>query len=294
MSAGCRVSTSSDAKPLIKPGRWISANADTVHLQSSRIGPWIEDCVFEGPMDDQMNFYTIPLPIEEMLRDNTYKFSGPAARKISKGDSLTLFDRKTGLVTGVATVMAVDTEKNIVTLDHSFKELNTGNKNDYKFYNHNLISNYFVLKNNVFRNSSGNGLFSKRSFGLIEHKTLEGLAASALSLYNINSLPNVLSNEGLGTDNLVVRGNTFKGCGYNANFLRIPFAGTISICAGEALNGTKGGILHRNLFFENNEFEAWQKCAFYISNAENVHICNNTLTNARTSSKIPSPINISY
>jgi hypothetical protein len=282
-------------KTLIKPGRWISANADSVHLQSSRIGPWIENCVFEGPMDDQMNFYTIPLPIEAMPKDDTYKFSGPASKKISKGDSLTLFDCKSGLVVGQATVLAVDREKETVTLDHSFKELNSGNRDDYRFYNHNLVSRFFVLKNNVFRNSSGNGLFSKGSFGFIEGNTFEGLAASALLLYNINGAPNVFANEGLGTDDLVVRGNTFRECGYNANFFRIPFAATISISAGDSPNRTKGGILHRNLFFENNKFDAWRKCAFYIGNAENVHVRNNTFTNAKTSSssKTPTPFIVS-
>ena len=73
-------------KTLIKKGRWHSSNADGVHVQSNRIGPWIEGCTFEGMTDDGMNFYTLGAYCYERLAPDRFKVA--ARGPIQKGDFL--------------------------------------------------------------------------------------------------------------------------------------------------------------------------------------------------------------
>ena len=275
-------------KTIIKPGRWISANGDSVHLQSSPIGPWIEECVFEGQTDDVMNFYTLPIRITEKTNDKTYKIifpnMSPSTRGTSPGDSLTLIDVKKHVVAGEAIVVAVDSDKDTVTLDRSFQELEK-NLDDYRFYNHNRAANYFVIRNNTFKNCRGHGLFLKSSYGLIEGNSFEGISSCSLLILNLE-VHGLYGGEGFATDNLVVRGNTFKDSGYDRNY-----GGRGDIFVGSG--GDKESLIHHNLFFENNRIEGWQGHAFRIGNAGNVHITNNTLSNSRPSSPVLAPITVS-
>ncbi|MBN8215523.1 MAG: right-handed parallel beta-helix repeat-containing protein [Spirochaetes bacterium] len=260
-------------RTLIKAGRWQSANADAVHMQAQRLGPWVEGCVFEGQADDAMNVYTLP----------SYAAPGGDARRLimnpwaasplrsEVGDQLRFFNPREGLLLGEATVVAIDRATRIFTFDRDLPAMGLGDQKTHDHaFNVSVNSGAFVVRGNVFRNSRRFGIYVKAGPGLIEDNVFEGLSASALCVRNEPGWP-----EGFLADGVVFRRNAVRDCGFAGGFLWAgPTWAVLSIGA-EKTKGPSPRRLQKSIAIESNQIDGWQKLAIYVGQADGVRIDGN-------------------
>ena len=195
-----------ECKVLLKEGRWNVSGADGIHCQQFTIGPWVEGCVLEGMADDAINFYTIPLYVQEKKSETEFVVRGWPL--VFPGNILRAFDPREGRLIGEAAVLAVDTAsgKKTITLDRVIGIASNGvQKECDHFFNDSRISSHFVIRNNVFRNFRRYGSYIKTHHGVIENNLYEGNSGSAICAKNEPGWP-----EGFAPRDLAIRRNTVR------------------------------------------------------------------------------------
>jgi len=209
----------------LKEGRIHSANADCMHINGGKFGPWIENSLFEGYSDDAINLkatkrYILKQisPTELILKWN-----------VVKGDVLRIYNPREGKYIGTFTVIEnkfLGDAQMRVTLDKPIEqELNVGEtkKNDLVYLD-NQSNESFVIKNNTFRNARRYGILIQASYGLIEKNVFENLSQSAITMEN-----GVDWGEGFIANNIVINQNIFNNCGYDFTYLKEEDSGTVKM-----------------------------------------------------------------
>jgi hypothetical protein len=101
-------------KVMVKPGRYASTDADLVHSPGMTLGPWVENSVFWGAMDDYVNLRASRFTIVART-DRTVTITGG---KVAAGDRVGLQDQSTGNA-WARNVLAIDSTGTVLTLDGS-------------------------------------------------------------------------------------------------------------------------------------------------------------------------------
>jgi len=275
----CYVSDASDAlnviscKTLLRKGRWQSTNADGVHCQSNRIGPWIEGCVFEGMSDDGVNVYSTPAHLGGAFPDGFVESDFSDPYRVRPGDRLAAFDPASGSLEGEFFVKQVDFERSRLLLD---KPLPRGfsissEKGAKAVYNMNLAGAGTLVRGNVFRNFRGRGLLLKCVDSVVEGNLFEGVSNVAIDMTNNQDVP-----EGLQCERLLVAGNKIEACGYDANFNRDnPGAISLIFVNSRCENAKSPG--HSGIAICGNSIEKWSGRAISIASAKNVELIGNEI-----------------
>lgn len=196
-----------------REGRLLSQNADCVHANASRIGPWIESCIFEGQCDDAVNLKTQMLKILQAVSADTYLLSDEPRL----ADVLWLFNPRDGELLGQARVLSAVSAAGgcLVKLDKSFSGLRVGETADCDMFFNDYCSNEsFVIRNNIFRNSRRYGLLIQATHGKIENNEFSGLSSSGIVMQNNASWP-----EGFVPYQVAVSGNLIHDCGFEYTYV---------------------------------------------------------------------------
>ncbi|MCF7818243.1 MAG: right-handed parallel beta-helix repeat-containing protein [Kiritimatiellales bacterium] len=248
-----------NCKGLLKGNRLITTGADGVHCQAAPIGPWIENCEFEGLSDDCLNIYGLPIFIFSQSSPTEMKVYARAP--IKPGDNLVFFNPKSGGIMLETTVVSFS--GNTLVLKDPVGTLNIAplgtpmKERDWKIYDHaynlNTIGNGFVYRNNYMHDGRRYGVFIKASNGLIENNRFEGLSCNAFEISNEPDWP-----EGFWARNLVIQNNRISECGYGAKY---PPA----VIAGKKLRGITETPIQKNIFLLNNTFNAISGPALTLS-----------------------------
>ena len=272
-------------KSLIKSGFWKGGNADGVHCQTSRVGPWIEDCIFEGISDDSLVIYTRPYSVIEPLSSTRFKvarYSGENAGialydgELQVGDILDFLNPVNGIVFGTAAVTAYDPAEGIITLDTPVSGVDPGiYKAKTQIWNRS-IGKGFVMRNNILRNSRRYGIYLKASDGFIEGNQLIGLSSCAMALHNDPGVPN-----GPFCRNIDILNNTIDQCGWEVGFLNSADVGAVRVTSrrldyGNALSG----VVHSNILIGENRFSSLVRPPISLSNVDGAVVRNNSLDGA--------------
>lgn len=279
------------AQVKLKEGRIHSANADCVHVNGGKFGPWIENSLFEGYSDDAINMKSNKRHILEQVSPTELIVK----LKITKGDIIKIFNPREGKFIGKFNVIAnkfLGDAKMKITIDKPITEkLQTGlTKKDDLIYLDTEANESFVIRNNTFRNARRYGILLQNSYGIIERNIFENLSQSAITINN-----GVDWGEGFIANNIVINGNIFNNCGYDASFFKQYNAATIKLRVGKLKNleakgkwngvetATWQGI--ENITITNNTF-SYNKRALSIECSVNTVIKSNRfLRNSRDSSK---------
>ncbi|MBI4977233.1 MAG: right-handed parallel beta-helix repeat-containing protein [Spirochaetes bacterium] len=256
---------------LLKPGRWASSAADGVHVQQNRIGPWVEDCVFEGIADDGVNFYTIP---SYPVSNENGTLSVTRQQSMVVGDVLRIFNPRQGLLVHEAKIVTLVNSNGLfaLVLDPVVtSSLTFGRSKDADHvYNMNAMSSHFVIRNNIFRNSRRYGNYIKTHDGIIEGNVYEGLGSTAIIMANEPDWP-----EGFVAERIVVRNNVIRDCGIDGN---TPRRGG-GIWIDTHMLGGKTGAWRgmRDIIIASNAIIRPLSMAINIHSASNVTIENNII-----------------
>ena len=260
----------------LKGNRLIVSGADGVHCQSARIGPWIENCDFEGLSDDCLNIYGLPIFVLEQVSPT--QMTVYARAPILPGDHLAFFDPNAGRVMQETTVVSFS--GTTLVLSDPVEAMNIappGTPTDvrgWKIYDHayNLdsIGNYFVYRNNHMHDGRRYGIFIKASYGLVEGNVFEGLSRTGMVLENNIGWP-----EGFWAQNLVIQSNRVSECGYGnsdpcVSIVSKKLAGTV-----EVANTIP---FQKNIFLLNNMLNAVTGPALELSGVSNLVAEGNAFT----------------
>ena len=290
--------------------RWKSSNADGVHIQSSRVGAWVENSEFNGLGDDVMNFYSRPMTILEKFSDNRFLLAvinynqaiGNKEYTVRVGDILTFFDPVNADLIREARVEDVEITKTdvdgrtvwaqTVTFDQAIPEAVIGDnsdasglRNETSVYNRNL-SKGAVVQNSRIANSRRYGNFLMTDNALLVDNLYEGLSDEAIAGHNEPGWP-----LGLFASDVVIQGNQFQNIGFSRRFLeealhtgvvgfkavKLNEAAFIAKTQEKDLLVDKRDSLFENLQIRDNIFYQWGKSAISVRNSQHVVIANNAI-----------------
>jgi hypothetical protein len=274
-----------ECRALIAPGRWKNANSDGVHFQNERVGPWVENCVFEGLSDDCVNFYMRPffvasgggnswVIVEKPHHESSKTIPAPAMF-FATGETIGFFDATRGRLAGQGRVVSFDAGAGRLVLDSPIEgEVSPG----YQWQNtqvYNLsMGGGFVLRGNRFANSRRYGVFLKCGSGVIEDNVFEGLAGSAVTMHNAATWP-----EGLWCRGVTVRNNRISDCGFGAGYMDNPSSAIISVfleMPDQSL-ANKEKDFHRDIEITGNTITGWKRSAIRIANTTGLRIDGNRI-----------------
>lgn len=302
-------------------GRWKSGNADGVHAQSNRVGPWVENSRFQGLGDDVMNFYTLPYTIVARNGDrqltlapiNHDSLTHVSSRSMRAGDSFKFFDPLSSSVIQTARLVKVDdtvrsvviqgrTETRqmvIVTFDQDINGYTIGNSpagDDFGFRNETTVFNEsisrdFLVERNYIADSRRFGNYVMADNGELNHNVYIGISDQAILGRNEAGWP-----LGSWPSNVSIRSNAFYANGFSSRFLhQQDVYGTVDF----HMNRLPSFSVDRNvreirrLKIVDNTFQFWRKAAISVRNAEAVTILDNQFSNSIGDSGSPVKVEFS-
>ena len=264
----------------LKPGRIHSANADCIHANGGKFGPWIENSLFEGYSDDAMNLKATRAII--LRQESPTELVVKAA--VIKGDIIRIFNPREGILIGkyeiVANKFLGDREMQI-TLDQPINQkLNVGeDKTNDIVYVDSQSNESFVVRNNTFKNARRYGLLLQSSNGVIERNLFENLSQAGITIYN-----GVDWGEGFVAHDILINQNIFNNCGYDFTYLKEENAATIRMVVNKLkdleVKGKWNGVAKadwqgiENIIITNNTF-SYNKMALSIECSQNTIIKTN-------------------
>lgn len=239
-----------NCRGLLKGDRLVVSTGDGVHCQAARIGPWVEGNEFQGLSDDCINIYSIPNHIRAIINERQFRLSH--ADRILAGDRLAFFHPQSGAVLLETTAVTIDGD--LVTVADPVSGLNIAppgtrfDGREWKIYDHvynlDATGDYFVYRNNHFRDGRRLGGFFKASYGLIENNRFERLSDDAIRIQNEPNWP-----EGFWARHLVIRNNVIIDCGFNG---RLP----VSVNWHKLPHAMSDLRAQADIYFENNHVRA--------------------------------------
>ena len=185
-----------------KPGsdRLIATPKDGFHCKENRVGPLIEECFFEGLLDDSINISACPYWIKKVLAPGVYVVNGEQNGTPLVGDRLTAFTpSRSEMVEGFVVKSVKPYTKNPkwsqVELDRDIHNPTVNETRDdfpggpekMKFtglYNVDACGANYVVRNCTFREQRRHAILVRAPGGLIEGNTIDGVGGSGVYMSN--------------------------------------------------------------------------------------------------------------
>ncbi len=202
---------------LHRPGtqRLLTLDADGVHCQQNRVGPIIENCLFEGMADDSINIYCPPNDVLEVV-SSTELLTG-AKTHVLPGDELLVFDPRAGRVLGTAKAASATRESGTwrLVLSEAIEGITAGKDHTDadSLFNLSASGEGFIIRNNTFRLHRRHAIYLRGGPGLVEGNLIDRTAGLGIVLSNEPDWP-----EGPLPRDVIVRNNTVKGVGYARHY----------------------------------------------------------------------------
>lgn len=207
-----------------KPGsdRLITTPKDGFHCKENRVGPLIEECLFEGLLDDSINISTCPFWIKKVISPGIYAMNGADNKAPLIGDHLTAFtpsrsEMVQGFVVRSVKPYASKPSWNEIILDREIPNPGVNDTgNDFpggpeklKFtgmYNIDACGANYVIRNCTFREQRRHAMLVRAPGGIIEGNTIDGVGGNGVRMANeIGSFY-----EGPVPEDCIIRNNVFQ------------------------------------------------------------------------------------
>lgn len=194
-----------------KTNRICTTWRDGIHSKDNRMGPVIEDCYFEGMLDDSINMGANTAMAREVRTDTEFILMGAPFRP---DDEVLVWDPVTGRTLAKTRVASLRRERGavIVTLQDAAPNVVVGRKRPHQdiasthFYNLSRCGRGFIVRNCTFKPQRRHALLVRAPDGLIENNLIDGVGGSAVAMGNeIGSFY-----EGPFPHNTIVRNNTIR------------------------------------------------------------------------------------
>lgn len=169
--------------------RIVTTWKDGMHCKNNRVGPHIEDCSFEGMLDDSINLSADTAMAAEVLAPDKFKLVGPP---FAAGDEVCVFDPVAGEVVAQTRVREAtqDGRECVVLLERALGGVVTGRKTpavDLKathFYNMTYANRGFIVRNCEFKPQRRHAVLVRCSDGVIENNRVDNIGGAAVWMGN--------------------------------------------------------------------------------------------------------------
>jgi hypothetical protein len=176
---------------MIKPGteRLISTWRDGMHCKNNRIGPCIEDCRFEGMLDDSINLSADTAMAARVISDREFQLVGPS---FAAGDRVLVFDPVRCRILAETKVARLSQTNgaNTVVLADAVTGVTPGRKQPQtdihatQFYNLDYVNAGFIVRGCTFLPQRRHAILVRGCHGLIESNRVDGIGGSAVCMGN--------------------------------------------------------------------------------------------------------------
>ena len=254
------------------PGYHVSTNTDATHFACCAGTVSIEHSEFLGHGDDAINIHNYYYVIREKPAGNRVRIrvetpDGTHSQEPDyplAGYRLRLVDRSTLFPVDTYTVLASSEEEECeITLDHPLPD-----SGDYLFANITDLPR-LIFRSNRVSHHLARSVLCKTHNALIENNYFHGGTGTAVHI-----AAEAFWGEGIESENVVVRGNTFRDCGF-CGYGRTNGASAVSLNIAAA-DPTGVGI-HKNICIEDNTVTCPPDATyiFNIANAQHVTLRRN-------------------
>ena len=266
----------------LKEGRKHTINADVMHVNGGKIGPWVENCTFEGFADDCINIKHTKRVITAINSPTeiTVKYN------VDINASMEFYNPREGIFLGSAIVNYVENlGDNLfkLTLSNSINITNITNPDHQladKAYVESRSNESFIFRNNIIRNSRRHGILLQSKYALIENNLFQNLSGAGLSIQN-----GVDWGEGFRANEIEIKNNRFENCGYDTDYIQenksatiiVDFLKLASPCSvADAWCGTQttNWQANRNIRILDNKI-LYNKRGVYLKNIDGLVLKNN-------------------
>ena len=268
----------------LKEGRVHTLNADAMHTNGNKIGPWVENCLFEGFSDDFMNIKYTRRTIKEIHSATQITVEN----SVDVGENMEFYNPRDGEFLGSALVnnvenlgsnlfkLTLSTAINLTTLNDDDDQLAD------KAYIESRSNESFIFRNNIVRNSRRYGILIQSKYALIENNLFQNLSGAGIRIEN-----GVDWKEGFRADQIEIRNNRFENCGYDQTYISEANSAAISIdfsklqvpCTpngGFCGTETSAFRAHSNIRIVENTI-LYNRRGLYLKNIEGLTLENNFL-----------------
>jgi hypothetical protein len=277
----------------IKPGRWISVNADVVHAHRNRIGPVVAGCAFYGCIDDVMNIYNYALRLAKISDPKTIEVQGfagpPEMLPTLLGTPLEIIDPETGKTVYAGKIEAISRPANpairveppLELDDPSFfrPENPQSAWTAHGVYLMAQMSSGFRIVSNVIAHGHRFGVILPSSDGLVEGNTFEDVSASAIAMQNrMDVWPNEIKFHARGR--LIIRSNLITACNTSHTAIDQNAPGAIQLSFQNRTFETAPGYELTDLLVEGNRIVDCPGPSIFIGAARNAGVFGNVSSGA--------------
>lgn len=275
--------------------RLLSSSWDAMQTKTVRHGPLVENCTISHAGDDSWSVQSsdfLVVATEGNSAVLAFRDAGTAGPQI--GDRLTksLIDKNVIIVTSKNVALkqpniSEEAERKLTQAPAysawscSQKAISITVEGDFPYavgtalYCPDRQANGFTFRNN--RITSPGRILIKASDGTIENNQIIGAHAG------VTICPEIPDSGAFGIENIMIRGNTFRGTGYYCPSWWNTQAGCISITASAPNKSFQAAGAMSNIRIENNRFEDINGAAIVASSTQGLHIRNNTFAACMTS-----------
>lgn len=233
-------------------GRWMTGNADGVHVRGHEVGPWVEGLTIRAIGDDGIAFYARPATIQTARPNGQARAIVSPARffNLEAGDEVAFFEPRHGAIlfeTKVESVAARnDGNYDVTFLDEVPENLITEGAliERTQIWNRSKSCGDFMVRNSRFHNIRRYGLVFRSKGGIVENNHFIGTSTRAIHFVNETPWPN-----GLYASEIIIRNNHIE----DSNFDHAPRSAPVSFSfTGRGPGATTIGP--RNILIEGNHF----------------------------------------
>ncbi|MBN8218709.1 MAG: hypothetical protein J0L75_18860 [Spirochaetes bacterium] len=262
---------------VLKPGRWVSGNADGVHTRANVIGPWMEGCDFEAFGDDGVAIYNKGMFIVGAPDLGTVRVSN-SLFLLKPGDRFTVFNPREGVCVGplreCLSVSALQQDgfgaHFVVTFRPPLEKPPTvdadGPRGD-QLFNRSRANALSMVRGNRIRNIRRYGTVLRAVHSVVEHNLYEGCSAAGVMIRNEAAFwRNGLYSEGLLIRSNLLRDTAFDTSGEGAIVARF-----------ESLAGSVKRPMHGRIAIEGNTLEGWNLAGIRAEAVGDLRITGNTI-----------------
>jgi len=279
--------------------RLVGGNAGGMIIKHAKIGPQIKFCTIKSIGDDGINIHGEYHPIGAVSGSTiniSSRFSdGP---EFLVGDTVQVYDRVNGAVSGTATVLSVQASSSVdydiimpqyfpdrkgkpEALEIQFKtgwevtlsQTLPAQVGDALFSPDRAGNGYRVIDNFI-QNSRARGILAKASGGIISQNTVDHQAIAGIVVV---TEPDTWLETSF-ADNVLISGNTVKRSGFRLSNKNFEQAGGIVVTAPFATPFNTA--LHSNVEIRNNTIERITGVNLTIMYASGVDVINNTFVDS--------------
>jgi hypothetical protein len=208
-----------------KPGtnRLVNSLSDGVHCKAMKIGPIIENCLFEGLMDDSINISAMADIVEEVIAPDILRTTCTSIAwyvdPVMEGDEYQIIDMVAGKILGRAKVVKVTDEKGHRrtlhfdrAVDGIYGRPDPKDRRGCWFFNLDACGRDYIIRNNRFGLQKRSAVLV-RGPGLIENNTIDGTGGLAVYMLNEMGFP-----EGPVPHDVIIRNNIVKDARHHPAF----------------------------------------------------------------------------